>query len=163
MTPVLKELKEKGVNTTHPENLHFTIKFLGDLKPDKLQKTMHMLSKIKFAKFKIKLKGIDAFPNKNYIRILYAKSKSSELGALAEKINILLSDLFPKEQFTAHLTLGRVSKKLDLSSILKKYDAKYFGSLEVNSFELMSSDLSKEGPKYTILWSSLEQKDDSLI
>ncbi len=154
--PVLKELKEKGVNTIHPENIHFTIKFLGELKQDKIQKTISILSKINPPKFKIKIKGLDAFPSKKYIRIIYASSKSNELDNFAKKINDSLLGTFAKEPFVAHLTLGRVSKKLELISILKKYEGKYFGSLEVSSFELMSSELSKEGPKYTILWSSSE-------
>lgn len=157
LIPLLKELKEKGVRTVSPKNLHFTLKFLGEIKPDKIQKTIEALSKLEFNPFKIEVKGAGAFPNQNYIKVVWVGAKNEEFEKFAKEINESLNGLFPKENFSAHLTLGRLNKKANLSSFFEKYKEKSFGSFVANSFELIQSDLTKEGPAYSVLWSSSEE------
>lgn len=152
--PALKELREIGASTVPPKNLHLTLKFLGNIKPDKLEQVKQALSKIEFSPFKIKFKGVGAFPNKDYIRVVWVGAESKELEDLSQEINRELKGLFPEDKSSAHLTLARVKKKLELSKFFEKYKDERFGSFEVHSFELMQSELSREGPVYSILWSS---------
>lgn len=154
LIPLLKELKEAEVRTVIPKNVHFTLKFLGEIKPDAIQKIIEKLSKIEFTPFEVKLKGVGAFPNENYVKVVWAGAQSAGMEKLADKINSKLEELFPKENFTAHLTLGRINRKLNLNSFFKKYKKAFFGSFVAESFELMHSELKKGGPEYSVLWSS---------
>ncbi len=157
LTPILKLLREKGIQTTPPKNLHFTLKFLGDLRQDQIQKTMEILSKIKFEEFKVKLEGVGAFPNEKYVRVVWAGAQSKKLQKLALNVNASLKGLFKEEEFTPHLTLGRVKRKTDLSEFFKSHQVDPLGSFKARSFELMQSQLSKHGSIYSVLWSSSEE------
>lgn len=156
LTILLKKLREKGVRTVPPKDLHFTLKFLGNVKPDKVQKTIESLSKIEFVPFRIKLKGVGAFPSESYIRVVWAGAESKELEEFSGKINSSLEKLFSREKFSAHLTLGRVNGKINLSSFFKENKDRSLGSFSAESFKLIQSELTKKGPVYSAIWSSSE-------
>jgi 2'-5' RNA ligase len=145
------ELNIEGIKLVEDENLHITLKFLGDVESTKLANIEQALRAVKFKKFVIKLRGIGVFPNERYVRVVWIGCESHELEGLAENINDALSSYFKQEPFSAHLTIARVKRKIDLSSFLDKHKADEFGEFEVNSFELKSSELRREGPIYTTL------------
>ncbi len=148
----MKELqKVDGIRTPHPNNLHITLKFFGDVPPDKLEKIKHSLSKISFSPFMIRFKGIGVFPNEKYVRVVWAGIESKELIKLTKDINLSLKGLFKEEEFAPHLTLGRVSKKVDLHGFLQRYANKEFGGSKINSFSLIESKLTPQGPVYSII------------
>jgi len=153
----LKELREMKVQSVPPKNLHLTLKFLGDVKPDKIERTKELLEEIPVMPFTVNIKGIGFFPSVRYVKIIFAGVKSEGLQILSNKINEKLKPLFPVENFLGHLTLARVNKKYNLSSFYSKYSNTSFGSMKVNSFSLMSSLLVKGGPIYSQLWGSEEQ------
>jgi RNA 2',3'-cyclic 3'-phosphodiesterase len=133
------------------KNLHLTLKFLGEVDEDLLKTIKERLSKIKFKSFKVRLDKIGVFPNENYIKVIWVglnpKEKVIELQQL---IDSELLDLFGKDQeFSAHLTLGRVKFIKDKNKFLEKLkieiEEKEF---LVEEFKLMKSELSKDGPNY---------------
>ncbi|MDD5022877.1 MAG: RNA 2',3'-cyclic phosphodiesterase [Candidatus ainarchaeum sp.] len=152
--PPLKELREAGAVSVPPKNLHLTVKFLGEVRSDKLHKTMDILEKIEFTPFKISIEEIGAFPNKEYVRVVWAGVKSKGLEELSENINKSLKEIFNYEKLTPHLTLARVKNKIMLNSFFQKYSNKKFGSFKAKSFELMSSEFTKRGVEYSVIWSS---------
>ncbi|MFH1210071.1 MAG: RNA 2',3'-cyclic phosphodiesterase [archaeon] len=134
------------------KNLHLTLKFLGDVDEDLLKDVKERLKNIKFKSFKIKLGKIGVFPNESYIRVVWVglnpKEKVIELQQL---IDSELLDLSEKDQeFSAHLTLGRVKfikdKKKFLEKLKIEIEEKEF---LVEEFKLMKSELSKDGPTYS--------------
>ncbi|MBI5051348.1 RNA 2',3'-cyclic phosphodiesterase [Candidatus Micrarchaeota archaeon] len=138
----------EGVRLVDPENLHLTLKFLGEVGPDKIESAIQLLGKIKRNKFKVTLTKVGAFPNKEYIRVVWIGCVSNELEGLGKQVNDALSKLFKPESFAAHLTIARVSKKISLEQFFTKYEKTKFGEFEVDRFYLKSSVLGKEGPVY---------------
>ena len=144
----MNELDVPGVKPVFYRNLHLSLKFLGDITPDKLEQVKYKLSKISFRSFRIKLKKLGVFPSPDYIRVVWVGAESKQFLELSKKINDSLNDLFPLEEITPHITIARVKKKINLEKFLKKYSSIDLGSFKVDSFKIMQSILKKEGPEY---------------
>ena len=109
VNPVIKqkvlEFQEKfsSINTVKfidPAQLHFTIKFLGEIDSFLINDVILQLKRIKFRKFTVKLSSIGSFPNDQYISIIWAGVDSNSvniLQSLSKKINKQLFNLFPYE------------------------------------------------------------------
>lgn len=145
------ELNLEGIKPVEDEKLHITLKFLGDVKSDKLADIEQLLRGISFSKFNISFHSVGVFPNEDYIRVVWVGCESKELSELAERINAALGAIFKLEPFSAHLTIARVKRKIDLSAFLNKHKNDDFGDFEVNNFELKMSQLSRTGSKYSTL------------
>ena len=145
---VKEGLNADGIKPVEDKNLHVTLKFLGEVKFEKLAGLEKLLREIKFPKFMIKLHGVGVFPNSSYVRVVWVGCESEELKKLGRSINEVLGSMFPKEEFTPHLTIARVRRKVDLREFLEKHKDEDFGGFECASFVLKSSILSKEGPDY---------------
>lgn len=143
------------INWVAKKNLHLSLKFLGDVKEEDLEEVKNILEIIKFNKFKIILKDSGVFPTKNYIRVLWVGlSPVSKILELQKKIDEALLLKFPADQrFLAHLTLGRIKSLKDKKKFLELLESIKIEELsfDINSFELMKSELTKDGPKYTVL------------
>lgn len=147
-----KELPAK-INWVAKKNIHYTLKFLSNVDEKKVNLIKERLSKINFSLFKITLDKIGAFPNEEFIRVIWIGLNSKELIDLQKLIDYELLDLFPREQeFVAHLTLGRVKNILDKEKFKKNLKVTIENKeFEINEFCLVKSELHKEGPKYEIL------------
>lgn len=150
---VLEELsKFKGIKTVKPQNLHINLKFLGEVEEDKIKEIKKILEELKgFGNFEVSLKSIDAFPNQNFVRVIWIGAKSDKLIRLAKLIDSELQNLgfIPGNKYTPHLTLARVKKKI--SKIKKIFSDEDFGKLKVEKVELIKSELKKSGPQYLTL------------
>jgi len=157
-----KEIKETGANVklVKPENVHITLKFLGDTEEtliDEIERiTRDSVKEVN--PFNIRLKGTGVFPNQNYIKVIWIGIKQGDqIGAIAYKIDEQLSKLgFKKEKrgFSPHLTIARVKtaeNKEKLLQVIEKYKDAEFASIEINSIKLKKSDLTPKGPIYTTL------------
>jgi 2'-5' RNA ligase len=156
------EIKKSGANVklVEPKNIHITLKFLGDIEVNLIESIEDIIKKSveSLKPFRIKLIGSGAFPNQNYIRVIWIGiENSSELKIIAKKINEEITKLgFEKEKrmFSAHLTIARVKsarQKEKIIQILEKYKDIEFGQLLVESIKLKKSDLTPKGPIYTTL------------
>lgn len=145
-----RELALEGVNVVDTANMHITLKFLGEVNPKKFQKIEQQLRTIEHPVFEAVIKGAGAFPNEEYVRVVWAGCKTRELAALADKVNKALPE-FPAEPFVGHFTLARVKKKVPLRAFFNKYREWRFGDFEAKNFYLIGSELTTGGPKYTIL------------
>ena len=137
------------------KNLHLTLKFLGEIDEEKLKLVKEKLKNIKFGKFKVNLDKIGVFPNENYITVVWVGVKDDKnIFELQKAIDSELLSLFSKEQkFQSHLTFGRVKFVKDKTNFLKKIKEIEVKNLplEIKEFKLYKSELSKDGPKYTVL------------
>ena len=112
-----------------PENLHFTFKFLGDITPQKAETILNMVeSKAEnYKPFDIKIKGIGAFPNLGYIKVLWLGVEEPDSIQGRKRLDQEFVKMgFNKERsYIPHLTIGRVkgvqNKEL-LSNIVKELD-----------------------------------------
>jgi len=157
-----KRIKDTGaiVKLVEPENVHITLKFLGNVDEcqiDEIEKIMKE-SVESLDPFNIRIKSSGAFPNDEYIRIIWIGIEDSdELRTIATKLDDYLSQIgFKKEKrsFSAHLTIGRVkaakNKKQLLETIMSYKDID-FGEVHVDSIKLKKSDLTQKGPVYSTI------------
>lgn len=152
-----RELNIPGIKLVELENMHITLKFLGDVTGDKIDGIKEMLQTVDFSNFSIILKGVGIFPNENYIRVVWIGCESKELYILTKKINEALVSEFKKEEFTAHVTFARVKQKVELHGFLEKHKNDSFEEFTCSNFVLKQSELGREGPKYNTL-ASFEAK-----
>jgi 2'-5' RNA ligase len=136
---------------TEEENLHLTLKFLGEVDEEQIEKIKEKLKEIKFNKFETEIDSIGVF-SENFIKIVWLHMTNCE--ELQKQIDEKLSDWFEKEdRFMGHLTIARVKNIKDKKEFLEqlgkiKIDKMKFSVCE---FKLMKSELEKDGPKYKIL------------
>lgn len=165
-----EELKEELLNTqkrlstnfakiawTYKKQFHLTLKFLGDVKVDKINDIIDRLSKIDFEKFNLGLEKVGFFPDlrKGDLRVIWVSiSPEKKVIELQQKIDEQLLDIFPSEQkFQSHITLGRVraiKKKDEFINTAKKVEVKPV-NFTVTSFKLYNSELKGGKRIYSIL------------
>ena len=104
---IQKNLMEDSINKirlVNLDNLHLTLKFLGEVQPDSLETIKKELKKIKFNKFSVQLDNIGVFPDEDYIRVVWIGLKPENfILDLQKDIDKVLSKLFKKEKdFKSH-------------------------------------------------------------
>ena len=140
------------------ENIHLTLQFLGDT-DEKLTDDIAsaMAASVKgIEPFTLELVGTGAFPNLNYMKVIWVGLRNAEvLGKIAETLeNELVSLGFKREKrgFHPHITMARVKGKKNkerVRQVLKDYWGEKFGTQKVENIRLKKSVLSREGPTYT--------------
>jgi len=138
-----------------PQNLHFTLQFLGETSENDVERIRQLLKSIKFSSFKIKFKGLGAFPNLRSPRVIWIgtdEEGSNALMGLAGKVESVLSPLGFKSDkpFKSHLTIFRIKNKVgDVSKELEKFEMCDFGTQEISGIKLKQSVLTPKGPLYS--------------
>ena len=138
----LPEFKGKK---TEQENLHLTLKFLGEVNQEALEKVKNKLKSIKFEQFETEIDSIGTFN----ARIVWLHMAGCE--ELQRKIDGSLKGLFLSEKrFMSHLTIARVKEIKDKKSFLKELGKIKFDKIgfEVKEFKLKISTLTRKGPAY---------------
>ncbi|MBI4697762.1 MAG: RNA 2',3'-cyclic phosphodiesterase [Nitrospirae bacterium] len=115
LSGIEEELKKSraDVRWVKPENIHLTLKFLGDVEEKNTEKITEILKDIcrRFKPFALEIKGMGVFPHPRSPRVLWTGMDISDtLENLQKEIEDAMTSLgFEREdrRFTAHLTLGR--------------------------------------------------------
>jgi 2'-5' RNA ligase len=142
-----------------PEQLHFTMKFLGDVDEERISNIHNLLKDyLRLYPETIKISGIRCSPNTRAPRILYAgvHDSSGQIVKIHSEIeNLLKSEGFKEEsrKFTPHITLQRIkSINVDeFQGVLKEFDNYEFGIADSFAIELIESKLTPMGSIYTAL------------
>lgn len=148
-----KELPDEGVKAVEKDNIHLTLKFLGDIPEDKIPEIQERLAKVNFKSFSCTVSGVGVFPSPDYIRVVWAGIKCEEMPKLAAEVENALEGIGKKETrpFSSHVTIARVKRKIDANDFLEKHKEDNLGEFQVSDFVLMQSELSRQGPTYTVL------------
>ena len=155
---VLKEIKkiqdklpDFSGKSIKPENLHLTLKFLGEIDEKKIQEIKERLSKVNAYKINAEINSIGFF-SKKFLRIVWLHV--SNCSNLQKEIDLSLEGLFEKEKrFMSHVTIARVKSISDKDSFIRKIEILRIKkiSFKVENFFLVESKLSPEGPEYRII------------
>lgn len=156
---LLDDLLETGaeLNMVRPENIHITVKFLGDTQEELIPEINSKIEGIlkEEEPFRIKLKGVGAFPKLDYMKVIWiGVEEVEELSRIAHRIEEELVPIgFPRENrsFSPHITVARVRggrNKNRLKAVVSDYESHEFGELKVNKIILKRSELKSEGPEY---------------
>lgn len=132
---------------------HITLKFLGDVEEKNVSKVKELLHGIQVQQFTLTTSKLGFFPNSKRSRVLWLGFEDDK--KLKELNDILESNLkslgFKKDDFKAHITIARI-KTYNEDSIEKSKQLKVERqSLNVRSFYLMRSTLTKEGHVHEVL------------
>lgn len=160
---VQKQLKTATphVKWVTPENLHLTLKFLGDTPKDECTNLKRVLQEMGLAHdpFTLALNGLGTFPKGGRPKVVWAgvRGQVEVLRLLQADIEGKLEKLgYPRENrpYSPHLTLGRPKQLGDLGNLVeqvKDQQSLTLGEWRVSSLNLMQSILRPSGPLYTVL------------
>ena len=162
---IQKTMLANGIKAKYisPENMHLTLKFMGNIDYDLLPEIRDILTRsAQYVKpIKLSLKGIGAFPNSRSPKIIWAgiNGETQKLATLNTKLEQGLSRFgIPKEkrEFHGHLTLARIKKNKLSAQKFEKFiqQTSQFESVKFKADRLIlfQSRLMPEGPIYRELF-----------
>lgn len=150
-------LKGEEIRWIDINNLHLTLRFLGETDKDQVSETINVLKLVasQFTSFQIEIKGVGVFKNKMQPRVLFLSVVNNlilkELSDdIREKLNFMgFND--EEKSFNPHLTLGRIKyieNKDAFYALANKYSNEKIQQLTVSEITFYQSILSSEGPTY---------------
>ncbi len=148
---VQQSLERTNARLTMTRSFHQTLKFLGNVSPEKLELLKERLLPIIFSPFRVSLGELGVFPNLNEPKVIWIDlNPKKEIMDVQAKIDNALADLFPKEiDFVPHITLARArSIGPKFSDQLKEITLPDKKVMEIQSFSVYSSLLTSAGPIY---------------
>ena len=152
-----------GVKWVPKDNLHLTLKFLGDVDNTEVPSVCKVLREVcrEFEPFDLSFAGTGGFPDVSRPRVLYAgvNDPTGSLTSMVTAMEKRLADLGFKPEprdYTPHLTLGRSrggSRRIspDVIRQLQDCDEVVLGEMLVENIQLIASFLEKDGPTYQVM------------
>jgi len=151
-------LAEPAVKWVRPEQIHLTLKFLGEINDKDVVEVCRIVGEVASTgeKFSFTVRGLGIFGSP--ARVLWAGIEKNEyLLSLQKELNSKLAEVgfsADRRGFSAHLTLCRIknaSAGRDMARIAGEYGDLELGSTMVDSICVYKSELTKQGPDYTLL------------
>lgn len=155
LSDIQKKLVVSGadVKWVKPDNIHLTLKFLGEISPETLDQTNQTLEKICADKkaFCVNLSSVGVFPDIDRPKVVWIgiNKGSPEISQIARELG--------KDSLSPHITLARVKTNKNLkvlAGLLKEFEEK--PRMEVQEFTVskitvFKSTLLPNGPIYEVL------------
>jgi len=163
MEEVQRELKRTNadVRWVRPESIHLTLKFLGSVSGEDLEKLGAAIAPIisSWVSFEIRLQGLGCFPSSRNPRIVWVgiEQGSAEALSMQKAVENRAAEVgFPPETrpFKPHLTIGRVRSSRGKDSLAQAVENRRdveIGPFRVNEVYLFKSELKPSGAVYTKL------------
>ena len=151
-----KNVPNRAVRWVGREQMHLTLRFLGDTAVSQLPDLQRELAELvgKHQPFSLRLRGVGAFPNQKRPRVVWAGLAGDltplrKMQAEMEERVVALGWLPEKWAYNPHLTLGRVKDASAARGLnwAVKLEERAFG---VTAVQLMRSELRPSGPVYSV-------------
>jgi 2'-5' RNA ligase len=148
-----------------PQNVHLTLKFLGDVSSANLNRLAETLKgeAALHEPFSISVGGLGAFPNPRRARVLWiGLDAPPALATLQRGVDAAALQLgYPREErpFSPHLTIGRVAQTASASDLqhiraaLESTKVGDLGTIRAQAIHIFKSSLQPGGSVYTLLYS----------
>jgi len=161
-----QSLGDELVRWVPTQNMHLTLKFIGNVAASHLDFIKQMLAQTadQSSAFDLQITGLGSFPNSKRPRVLWVGlHASAELPALQRNLEAGASRLgYQKEErpFSPHLTIGRVRQNINLAGLqkirggLESIQIGSIGAAHIDSVHLYQSQLHSSGSNYTKLFSA---------
>lgn len=154
------DIKKGDVKWVEPENIHLTLKFLGEIKDEQLAEVCDITKQVAetHKNFTLDVESAGSFGGRSAKVIWVGISKGAEeLLALQKDLENQVSQLgYPPEEreFSAHLTVCRVKNLkagFKLAEVVVQFAKLKLGSVSANAIHVYQSQLTPSGPVYTLL------------
>jgi 2'-5' RNA ligase len=145
-----------GAKWTPPEQLHLTVRFIGEVDGALFREIKDALVGISYPPFSMQLRGVGFFPPRGAPRVLWAGVEKSEpLQVLKKKIDQMLfrAGVEPDaRKFSPHITLARLknSPVQKIANFLAGNGLFSQEPFQVDNFKLYSSILSSKGAYHKV-------------
>jgi 2'-5' RNA ligase len=154
------DVKKGAVRWVNPKNIHLTLKFLGEIKDEKVVEVCSIVENVagRHKGFELDIESVGYFGSRA-ARVLWVGSGegSNELHLLQEDLEkqVVLAG-WPEEtrEFTGHLTLCRIRNSaagVKLARMSEDYKDFKVGTISADSVSVYQSQLKPTGPIYTVL------------
>jgi len=136
------------------QNLHLTLKFLGEITPQQEELAAVTLKQLctQFTPFELKLRGVGAFPDELEARVIWVGAQNKViLGNVWEAIEQAFTALgfSPADQdFVPHITIARMRSKQSVKKLISPFLRKDYGKIIINKITLFESHLQGNIPVY---------------
>ncbi len=139
------------------QNLHFTVKFLGDISEVQAREADRRLSSLRLEGATVSVAGVGAFPavqRPNVVWVGVGRDDEGKVRRIAEEVIKALQGIGESDSrpFQAHVTLARVrssSNRGELAALVRARSETTFGVARLATFRLKSSQLTPSGPVYS--------------
>jgi RNA 2',3'-cyclic 3'-phosphodiesterase len=164
--PLRKELGSSLIRWVPVQNIHLTLKFLGDVSPANVEYLTQILctEADSCSAFDMHISGLGSFPSPKRPRVLFIGIQApAELEALNRGIESACARLGYESEargFSPHLTIGRVRQDATsadqqrIRHALEGIAIDSLGTARVNSVHLYKSELKPTGSVYTQIFSA---------
>jgi 2'-5' RNA ligase len=154
-------MPEHGVRWTPREQFHLTLKFLGDVEPDRVEALGAALGTAcrGFGALHLRAEQVGFFPDLRRPRVAWAgvHDREERLPVLQQAVDAASREFTtePKEErFTGHVTLARIKairrpEAEALGKAVAGLTERVFGQWTTSHVELMRSVLSSRGASHT--------------
>ena len=162
----LKKNSPLMVKWVDPNNIHITLKFLGEIAENSIEELILAIEESTqgIQPFKLEVREVGAFPNLERAQVLWVgvKGELDKITKLQKRIESNTEQLgFPRESrgFSPHLTLGRVrdearpNERQRLGKLLADTSFAALHNVDVEAVNLMRSQLTPTGPIYICIGS----------
>jgi RNA 2',3'-cyclic 3'-phosphodiesterase len=143
---------DKGARRTKRDQLHLTLRFIGDVEQAQFAAIKNALAEVKAAPLEMQFRGVGQFPPRKQARVLWVGiAPNPALDTMQKAIETKLRGTgltaadYP---FNAHITLARIDPPQDVSRFLEMHQAFESRVMRVEQFMLFSSVLSPQGSIY---------------
>ena len=155
--------KVRGIKWVKPELIHCTIRFFGDVEEELAMGRLSRLIEQEVrhqAPFKLAGHGVGVFPNWRYPRVLWVglQGETETVISLHARLEEAFTELGIRKDprvLRVHLTLGRARAPFKdseaLVNMVEKMADTDLGEFTVDSLALYKSELTPQGPIYTVL------------
>lgn len=157
------QLPGDAVRWTRPDNIHLTLKFLGNVAVEQVDALASVLREAcaGFEPLALRAENLGFFPPRGLPRVLWVsvRDERDQLAQLQRNVETGIRQKISgieEERFTGHLTIGRVrnlrhTHARKLSDFARQFNGKVLGDWRAEKLELMRSELAPEGSGYSCL------------
>jgi len=164
IAPLQKDLPKPLIRWVASQNVHLTLKFLGDVSPANLERLAEALKveALNHETFSMSVGGLGAFPTPHRARVIWIGLEAPvELIVLLRGVEAVAARLgyAPEDRpFSPHLTVGRVGQNVSgtelqrIHTALEETTVGTLGTLLVDALHIFKSDLNPGGSVYSHLF-----------
>ena len=159
LTDLLRKLKPRAdITWTKPENLHITLKFIGEFPEERIDEMKRALESVpRRGAIPVSLRRVGFYPNPHSPHSFWCGIEAPGIETLAADSDAAAATLGVEREgraFSPHLTLARIKERVPMQSLreaIAKLPSLEFGKFEARSFFLYRSKMGPGGSVYTKL------------